>query len=120
VPSRRCRRGRSRPAPTARPARSRPTNRPPFDRFIDEAQIAGQLEHPNIMPIYDVGTLAGGEPYYTMQRVAGATFRDVLEQRRRETDPTLRAVHRREAIDVVRKIAAAWPTRTPRARSIAI
>ncbi len=43
--------------------------------FLREAQITGQLEHPNIVPIYDLGRKPGrGEPYYTMRLVDGETF----------------------------------------------
>jgi serine/threonine-protein kinase len=47
-------------------------------RFIEEAQTAGQLEHPNIAPIYDIGRLATGELFYTMKRVQKKSLRDVL------------------------------------------
>ena len=49
------------------------------DRFIEEAQATGQLEHPNIVPIYDIGQLESGEFYYTMKRVRSHTLRDVLD-----------------------------------------
>lgn len=40
-------------------------------RLSNEAQIIAQLEHPGIVPIHDVGTLADGRPFYTMKYVQG-------------------------------------------------
>jgi serine/threonine protein kinase len=40
-------------------------------RFIDEAQLTGQLEHPNIVPVYDLGMDEHGEIFYTMKYVRG-------------------------------------------------
>lgn len=48
-------------------------------KFVEEAQATGQLEHPNIVPIYDVGRLESGELYYTMKRVRAHSLRDVID-----------------------------------------
>ncbi len=50
-------------------------------RFRFEAQITGQLEHPNIIPIYDVGKLESGELFYTMREVRRQTLRDAILNR---------------------------------------
>ncbi|MBA2662325.1 MAG: SUMF1/EgtB/PvdO family nonheme iron enzyme [Bradymonadaceae bacterium] len=47
-------------------------------RFVAEGQATGQLEHPNIVPIYDLGTLPSGELFYTMREVRRHTLREVL------------------------------------------
>ncbi len=47
-------------------------------RFIDEAQLTGQLEHPNIVPVYELGIDEQGEIFYTMKFVKGTTLDDVL------------------------------------------
>jgi hypothetical protein len=47
--------------------------------LIFEARIAGCLEHPNIVPVYEIGTLPDGSPYYTMKRVEGRSLQEVLE-----------------------------------------
>jgi serine/threonine-protein kinase len=49
-------------------------------RFVDEAHVAAQLEHPNIVPVYDMGELPDGQPYYTMRIVKKQSLRDVLNQ----------------------------------------
>lgn len=48
------------------------------ERFIREARIQAQLEHPGIAPIYDVGIDCGENVYFTMQRASGTTLRSVL------------------------------------------
>ena len=47
-------------------------------RFVQEAQITAQLQHPNIVPVHDIGTRASGQPYYTMAEVRGRTFASVI------------------------------------------
>jgi len=42
------------------------------ERLRQEARILGRLEHPGIVPIHDVGTLADGRLFYVMKRVRGA------------------------------------------------
>jgi hypothetical protein len=46
--------------------------------FIREARITSQLNHPNIVPVYDIGVDAAGRPYFTMKRVEGRTFGELL------------------------------------------
>ncbi|MBI3877338.1 MAG: protein kinase, partial [Verrucomicrobia bacterium] len=48
-------------------------------RFIQEAHVLGQLEHPNIVPIHELAVDSVGQPYYTMKLVHGVTLRDVLQ-----------------------------------------
>ena len=45
-------------------------------RFLREARVTGQLEHPAIVPVYEVGQRQGGEIFYTMQRVRGGTLHE--------------------------------------------
>src|SRR5262249_22218382 len=44
-------------------------------RFLQEAQITGQLEHPGIIPVYELARAQdGGHPFYTMRFVKGRTL----------------------------------------------
>jgi serine/threonine-protein kinase len=61
-------------------------------RFLREARVQGQLEHPSIVPVYDVGFAKDGALYFTMKRVQGLTFADVLD-RLRKKDPLATAEH---------------------------
>ena len=47
-------------------------------RFIHEAQITAQLEHPGIVPVHDVDVLPDGTIFYTMKKVEGRTLSDLL------------------------------------------
>jgi eukaryotic-like serine/threonine-protein kinase len=44
------------------------------DGFIAEAQMTGQLEHPNIVPVHELAVDEHGVPYFTMKLVRGASF----------------------------------------------
>ena len=50
-------------------------------RFVEEAQIAGQLQHPGIAPVYEMGRFADARPYFTMKLVKGHTLAEVLAGR---------------------------------------
>ena len=47
-------------------------------RFVDEAQITGQLDHPGVVPIHELGLDEKGRPFFTMQLVKGMTFLDIV------------------------------------------
>ncbi|MFO0755581.1 MAG: serine/threonine-protein kinase [Byssovorax sp.] len=47
-------------------------------RFLREARVQGQLEHPAIVPVYDLGLDEDGAVYFTMKRLRGQTLRDVI------------------------------------------
>jgi len=47
-------------------------------RFVAEAQITAQLDHPNIVPVYEMGATADGELFIVMKRVEGASLRQIL------------------------------------------
>ena len=63
------------------------------DHLLDlyrEARITGQLDHPQIIRIYDVGQLPDGRLYYTMPRMPGASLHDVLVLLRRGDTDTVK------------------------------
>ena len=51
-------------------------------RFVREAQATGQLEHPNIVPIYDIGVAPDNSVFFTMKFIQGVSLRHVLSNLR--------------------------------------
>lgn len=60
------------------------------ERFVREARVQGQLEHPAIVPVYDFGVDGDGQPFFTMKRVRGVTLERVVEALRRGDEATAR------------------------------
>jgi hypothetical protein len=56
-----------------------PSRGPTRERFLQEARVTAQLEHPNIVPVYELGEGDRGA-YYTMRRVRGRTLADALRE----------------------------------------
>ena len=48
-------------------------------RFLEEAQITGQLDHPGIVPVHDLGIDDAGRCYFTMRLVRGRELKEVLD-----------------------------------------
>ena len=57
-----------------------------IQRFVEEAQIGGQLQHPGIVPVYELGLMADERPYFTMKLVKGRTLAALLSQRKTPAD----------------------------------
>jgi len=51
-----------------------------LSRFLDEAQVTGQLDHPGVVPVHELGIDAEGHVYFTMKLVEGTTLREVMEE----------------------------------------
>jgi hypothetical protein len=51
-------------------------------RFAREALVTANLQHPSIVPVYEVGTWDGGDPFYAMKLVAGRTLDRVIAEAR--------------------------------------
>ncbi len=55
-------------------------------RFVEEAQIGGQLQHPGMVPVYELGAFGDRRPYFTMKLVKGQTLAEMLAGRESATD----------------------------------
>lgn len=76
-------------------------------RFIVEAQLTGQLEHPNIVPVYDIGIDANDQPFYTMKLVRGLNLRDVIEDIRAGKSDTIQQFPRSRLLAIFQKVCDA-------------
>src|SRR6185436_16979646 len=70
-------------------------------RFHDEARITGQLQHPNIPAVHDLGTLPDGRPFLAMKLIKGDTLEELLKAR---PDP---ATHRGRFVAVFEQVCQA-------------
>lgn len=48
-------------------------------RFLREARVTGQLEHPSIIPVYEIGVKEEGDLYYTMRLIRGQTLETAIK-----------------------------------------
>ena len=51
-----------------------------LERFVEEAQVQGQLEHPNICPVHDLGVDPDGRVFFTMKMVKGSSLAGMIKQ----------------------------------------
>src|SRR5229473_2925840 len=58
-----------------------PADSPAAQRFLSEARITGQLQHPGIPAVHQVGTLADGRPFLAMKLIKGSTLETILKYR---------------------------------------
>ena len=55
-------------------------------RFVDEAQITAQLDHPGIVPVHELGVDNDGRMYFTMRLVKGHTLDEIIRLARDDKD----------------------------------
>lgn len=56
---------------SSRSGAQEPPSRRSLIRFVEEAQVTAQLDHPNVVPVHDFGVTANGQAYFTMKFVKG-------------------------------------------------
>lgn len=61
-----------------------------INRFVQEARITARLEHPNIVPVHDIGVDTNGAPYFTMKLLRGRTLSAILRKLREDDYKTLK------------------------------
>jgi eukaryotic-like serine/threonine-protein kinase len=81
--------------------------RPQLARFIEEAQITAQLEHPNVVPVHDLGLDPEGRVYFAMKYVRGKSLEQILEKRRKGDAETIAEFGLRRLLDVFLQVCQA-------------
>jgi len=66
-------------------------------RFVAEAQILAQLQHPGVVPVFERGELEDGRPWFVMKEVTGRSLREVMEE----------GLELRRAVDLWRRVSDA-------------
>jgi serine/threonine-protein kinase len=76
------------------------------DRFLREAQLTAQLEHPGILPVHDLGVDQGGDFFYVMRLVQKEeTLRSVIDRLQAGDEATHRELTFERRIEIVQQIA---------------
>ena len=70
-------------------------------RFLREARVTGQLEHPNIVPVYELGQRPDGTLYYSMKVVRGRSLGEALASASDLADRLALLDHFRDACEAV-------------------
>ncbi|MDI1484721.1 serine/threonine-protein kinase [Polyangium sp. y55x31] len=63
-------------------------------RFLREARVQGQLEHPSIVPVYDLGVDIEGSIYFTMKCLRGLTLSQIVKELRKKDPAVVEAYSR--------------------------
>lgn len=74
------------------------------ERFLEEAQITGQLEHPNIVPVHEMGVDGAGNLYFTMKLVEGLSLSEILLKLREGNRDAMREYPLPKLLDTFIKI----------------
>ncbi len=75
-----------------------------IQRFLLEAQVTGQLDHPNIVPIHELGRDIEGRYYFTMKMVEGETLGKRIDQ---AGEDRLKPDHLAELLQILVKVCEA-------------
>jgi serine/threonine protein kinase len=76
-------------------------------RFVEEAQVNAQLEHPNIVPVHDLGLDPSGRAYFSMKLVRGRSLEDILLARLDGDAATLAEFGLRRLLDIFMQVCLA-------------
>jgi serine/threonine-protein kinase len=76
-------------------------------RFVTEARVQGQLEHPAVVPVYDLGIDPEGRIYFTMKRVRGVTLADIARELRHDPESAEKRWSRRRLLTAFSQVCLA-------------
>lgn len=76
-------------------------------RFLREVRVQGQLEHPSIVPVYDLGIGKDGATYFTMKRVKGHTLAEILDRLRSGDGATAAQFSQRQLLAAFQSVCLA-------------
>jgi eukaryotic-like serine/threonine-protein kinase len=76
-------------------------------RFVREARVQGQLEHPNIVPVYELGVTPDGAEFFTMKRIGGVTLEQIVTGLRSGDDAMKREFPPNKLLGLFRQVCLA-------------
>jgi serine/threonine-protein kinase len=77
------------------------------ERFVREARVQGQLEHPSVVPVHDLGVAPDGRTFFTMKRVRGEALDAILRRLADGDAEALQRYGRRRLLDALRTVCLA-------------
>ena len=78
------------------------------DAFLEEASLTAQLQHPNIIPVHDIGILPEtGNHFYTMKLVDGGSLQDVIDQLKKQNPEYVRKYNLHTMLSIFKKVCDA-------------
>ncbi|EDM26952.1 probable serine/threonine-protein kinase pknB [Lentisphaera araneosa HTCC2155] len=84
-----------------------PENDQAVESFLREARIIATLQHPNIVPLYDMGVDDSGQPFFTMRLLDGLTLTNILNELNKGNAEFIEKYTLSKRIDVFLKICDA-------------
>lgn len=76
-------------------------------RFIEEARVTSQLEHPSVVPVHELATDSSGNVFYTMKLLSGRTLGDILKGIREGDEETAAAYPLSHLLTIFQKVCDA-------------
>ena len=78
------------------------------DAFLEEASITAQLQHPNIIPVHDIGILPESDNhFYTMKLVDGGSLQDVIDELKKGNEEYIRKYNIHAMLTIFKKVCDA-------------
>jgi serine/threonine protein kinase len=78
-----------------------------LERFVREARVQGQLEHPAVVPVHDLGVAPDGRTFFTMKRVRGDTLDAIAQSLAKNEGDAAARFGRRRLLDAFRTVCLA-------------
>jgi len=78
-----------------------------IEQFIQEARITARLEHPNIMPVYDIGIDDSGQAFFTMKLVEGDNLGVILKKLKSGDEKYLQEYPLPKLLEILNKVCDA-------------
>lgn len=78
-----------------------------IDSFLYEARLTANLQHPNIIPIYDIALDENGNPYFTMKALKGETLGEIIKQLRNSNADYIKRYTRTRLLSIFLKVCNA-------------
>lgn len=93
--------------PVAKAVMKNLKSRKAIEQFIQEARITARLEHPNIMPVYDIGIDDQGQAFFTMKLIEGDNLGDIIKRLRKKDKAYLEEYTLPKLLEILNKVCDA-------------